>query len=279
MDTLKKELWELLRIFDHICREEHIDYWVDYGTLLGAVRHQGFIPWDDDIDVSMRYEDYLHFFEVCDKYFPPNVRAVNYDRRKDCITPFRGYLQNTSILLEDVLGDTIMAFIDIFFYTGVPENPYARRLDQMNLLWKSLRVTKTPLSEDKGNSIARTAKKAFNRLIIDHNNPRRTQRVMSSMKKKLTKARPCSESNLISLGYSSPSDYGPTVVRTSDVFPLGEVSFEGLTVMAPGNPDAYLRHLYGDYMQLPPEEERQGKHVLRILSTEGQNDKSPEACC
>ena len=54
MDTLKKELWELLRIFDHICREEHIDYWVDYGTLLGAVRHQGFIPWDDDIDVSMR---------------------------------------------------------------------------------------------------------------------------------------------------------------------------------------------------------------------------------
>ena len=180
MDTLKKELWELLRIFDHICREEHIDYWVDYGTLLGAVRHQGFIPWDDDIDVSMRYEDYLRFFEVCDKYFPPNVRAVNYDRRKDCITPFRGYLQNTSILLEDVLGDTIMAFIDIFFYTGVPENPYARRLDQMNLLWKSLRVTKTPLSEDKGNSIARTAKKAFNRLIIDHNNPRRTQRVMSS---------------------------------------------------------------------------------------------------
>ena len=57
MDTLKKELWELLRIFDPICREEHIDYWVDYGTLLGAVRHQGFIPWDDDIDVSMRYED------------------------------------------------------------------------------------------------------------------------------------------------------------------------------------------------------------------------------
>ena len=68
------------------------------------------------------------------------------------------------------------------------------------------------------------------------------------------------------------------MVRTSDVFPLSEVSFEGLTVMAPGNPDAYLRHLYGDYMQLPPEEERQGKHVLRILSTDGQNDKSPEAC-
>ena len=134
--------------------------------------------------------DYLRFFEVCDKYSPQRPSGQHYDRRKDCITPLRGYLQNTSILLEDVLGDTIMAFIDIFFYTGVPENPYARRLDQMNLLWKSLRVTKTPLSEDKGNSIARTAKKAFNRLIIDHNNPRRTQRVMSSMKKKLTKGAP-----------------------------------------------------------------------------------------
>lgn len=71
----------------------------------------------------MRYEDYLRFFEVCDKYFPPNVRAVNYDRRKDCITPFRGYLQNTSILLEDVLGDTIMAlsiFSSIPVYRKIP---------------------------------------------------------------------------------------------------------------------------------------------------------------
>ena len=71
MDTLKKELWELLRIFDHICREEHIDYWVDYGTLLGAVRHQGFIPWDDDIDVSMRYEDYLRFLRYATSISPP----------------------------------------------------------------------------------------------------------------------------------------------------------------------------------------------------------------
>ena len=269
MDTLKKELWELLRIFDHICREEHIEYWVDYGTLLGAVRHQGFIPWDDDIDVSMRYEDYLRFFEVCDRYFPPNVRAVNYDRSKDCITPFRGYLQNTSILLEDVLGDTIMAFIDIFFYTGVPENPYLRRLDQMNMLWKSLRVTKTPLSEDKGNPVSRTAKKVFNRLVIDHNNPKRTARVLKGMEKKRRNARPCDPDSLISLGYSSPSDYRSSVIRASDVFPLSEVTFEGLTVMAPHNPDAYLRNQYGDYMQLPPEEERQGKHVLRLLSADG----------
>lgn len=269
MDALKKELWELLRIFDHICREEHIEYWVDYGTLLGAVRHQGFIPWDDDIDVSMRYEDYLRFFEVCDRYFPPNVRAVNYDRSKDCITPFRGYLQNTSILLEDVLGDTIMAFIDIFFYTGVPENPYLRRLDQIDMLWKSLRVTKTPLSEDKGNPVSRTAKKAFNRLVIDHNNPKRTARVLKGMEKKRRNARPCGPDSLISPGYSSPNDYSSSVVRASDVFPLSEVTFEGLTVMAPHNPDAYLRNQYGDYMQLPPEEQRQGKHVLRLLSTDG----------
>ena len=257
MDALKKELWELLRIFDHICREEHIEYWVDYGTLLGAVRHQGFIPWDDDIDVSMRYEDYLRFFEVCDRYFPPNVRAVNYDRSKDCITPFRGYLQNTSILLEDVLGDTIMAFIDIFFYTGVPENPYLRRLDQIDMLWKSLRVTKTPLSEDKGNPVSRTAKKpsiVWSSITTIPNAPRGYSR---AWKKKRRNARPCGPDSLISPGYSSPNDYSSSVVRASDVFPLSEVTFEGLTVMAPHNPDAYLRNQYGDYMQLPPEEQRQ----------------------
>ena len=63
---------ELLRLFDNICKKHEIQYWLDYGTLLGAVRHKGFVPWDDDIDVAMLREDYNKFIEV----FPKEIEKL-----------------------------------------------------------------------------------------------------------------------------------------------------------------------------------------------------------
>ena len=74
----------LLKIFDKICQEYNLTYWVDAGTLLGAIRHKGFIPWDDDLDVIMPYEDYLKFLKLPATVFPDDVflQTENTDKER-----------------------------------------------------------------------------------------------------------------------------------------------------------------------------------------------------
>ncbi len=73
---------DMLIEFDVICKKHQLRYWLDSGTLLGAVRHQGFIPWDDDIDISMPIEDYHRFLAVAPAELSSNVFLQN--RNTDC---------------------------------------------------------------------------------------------------------------------------------------------------------------------------------------------------
>ena len=66
---IQKANAKFLKIFDEICKENNIEYWIDFGTLLGAIRHKGFIPWDDDVDVSMKRDDYEKFISLFKKGF------------------------------------------------------------------------------------------------------------------------------------------------------------------------------------------------------------------
>lgn len=78
-EQLKYVLVRMLRIFDYICKKYDIDYWLDYGTLLGAIRHKGFIPWDDDIDIGMLRPDYELFLEKGVKELPRDIFFQNSD--------------------------------------------------------------------------------------------------------------------------------------------------------------------------------------------------------
>ena len=69
----KLVMLKLLRVFDDICRKNNLKYWLDGGTLIGAIRHNGFIPWDDDIDVAMLSDDYEKFIEIAQQELPDDV--------------------------------------------------------------------------------------------------------------------------------------------------------------------------------------------------------------
>lgn len=90
---------EILRVFDSICKEHKLSYWAAWGTLLGAARHKGFIPWDDDIDIWMPADDYLTFREVCKTALPDNYYLQSHNNNIDNFIPWQriGRKDSTSL--------------------------------------------------------------------------------------------------------------------------------------------------------------------------------------
>jgi lipopolysaccharide cholinephosphotransferase len=98
--------YTMLRKIDKVCRENHIDYWLGFGTLLGAVRHDGFIPWDDDIDICMPIEHYKRFMEIANSELAPHFKIIG------------GDVSLLKVMLADNLYYTsqITPLVDVFAY-------------------------------------------------------------------------------------------------------------------------------------------------------------------
>ena len=104
----------LLKEFDYVCRENGLNYWLDYGTLLGAVRHKGFIPWDDDVDLGMLREDYTKVINVFNRSTRDSNLYAEYSRDK-----------NNSLIIKIHHKQCKCLFVDIF-----PFDLYGGKLDK-----------------------------------------------------------------------------------------------------------------------------------------------------
>ncbi len=235
-------LLALLKEFDHICKDNGITWWLDSGTLLGAVRHRGFIPWDDDLDVCILGKDYPKirkilkekcpepFFYDCSRkgktrLSPRFVDKSQIVRRTD---PRTGDVKeeplwiDTFVLREGSLG--IKKAIDPLYgkclrriYRGIEDGAVKRILAYIAFpaLWVVVRL-------------ALLSGKIFHKGNLLH-------------------------------------DYGVpfySVRRSSDIFPLGTIRFEDAEFPAPADPDRYLRLIYGDYTVVPDDKDRKAHDIL-----------------
>ena len=261
LERLHKVQLEILEDFIAVCNKYNLKYFGVYGTTLGAVRHQGFIPWDDDIDVGMLREDYDKFFEIfeqelSDKYA---LLTTEIDERYAC-TVTHVQKKGTKFISEasQELKCEQCIFMDIFPYDRVAD----RRLGQirqvlMTNFWAKLLFlagTAYPVIPLKGilGNMARFGCKVIHYFLKVFKVStkmlyRNYLRVATAYNKDESKEYVTFFENFGSI---------TNKMNKKEIFPLKKMKFEHLEINIPNHYHEYLCNTYGDYMQLPPEDKR-----------------------
>lgn len=229
-------LLEMLVCFDEICRRRSIRYWIGSGTLLGAVRHGGFIPWDDDIDLELMRDDYLRLLHI----LPEELQGTPYtlqtaDTDAGYFFPY-AKLRDTRSRLDETNGyDRIFEqrglYIDLFVMEKVPTGLHDLSCMTLGHIYK---IMKNP--EYNTQQLIRKTKALY----------RLNDRCIYPVLRAVARLFP---QEVIHYGLGIP--YRSTR-RMADLFPLSHLTFEGHSFPAPHNSDGYLRQVFGDYQQLPP---------------------------
>lgn len=221
---------EILSTFHEICEKRHLSYWLSDGTLLGAVRHGGFIPWDDDVDVMMLKKDYKKFLKYLKKDLPDNLCIQNRKHDRNFINNFTKLRDKNSHINElhpmTLRYNNHGLFIDIFPMqkTWKPLFKFAGKIHYRCYILSSQDEKRHKKSLFFSWILFNIIVPIFNFISLFVNE------------------------NKISHGYGS---YFFEEWDKEDIFPLSQIEFEGKTFSCPHNPDTYLRKQYGDYMKIP----------------------------
>lgn len=256
LNEIKKVTFEVLLYFDHFCKQNNIKYFLSNGTLLGAVKYKGFIPWDDDIDVFVPRKDYdrlIREFKDTDKYkLFTNSREPNYryPYAKLCDMTTRKEEVNINNGVELGLD------IDIFPLDFFPNNIEVAKKQVIKSKQLINKLNFAKLKFNHGKNIIRTIVK--NICILG-------TRCIGYQKyiNEINKLVEAGTDNIVMnyMGCAIWPVYGESEIIPAEVFASGiEVEFEGKMFWAPKEYDIYLRSLYGNYEKDPPIERQKTHH-------------------
>ncbi len=255
----------ILKIFDDICRRNRIDYFLLAGTLLGAIRHRGFIPWDDDVDVIMPREDYEKLVKVIKKELPEDLFWQ--DIHTDNFPHFRmlfGKIRDKNSQMEKNDNYHTGVFLDIFILEKLSPNPKVAKIQQKYLSFlchldllknkksfvQQIRIkkitSKNIIFKEALVLFARFFERFLNRFDIP--SWLRTRYYRKIRKK-----------NYVYSWYFGGKNIN---MKKEDIFPLKKVKFEDAKLNVPNNYEKFLRRFYGDYMTPPPKNLRKPGHII-----------------
>lgn len=255
-EEYKQIVIEILDRIDNICKKHRIGYSLAYGTLLGAIRHNGFIPWDDDADILMMREEYDKLREIINSG-DYGLKFIDYKSDSDTIYPFgkicdlRTHVQEQNFIHVKDYG----AFVDVFPLDYLPEDEtkrtaYCRKYRRMELI--ITHATRTGFV--KSNSIIENIKKTLAFHMCHFIN---YQKMIKRM-----------QDAFISNNKHPTSIVGVPWCRGGISFPVEYFTnlqthlFEGREFLIPVKYDNILKTQYGDYMKLPPEKDQVNPHNL-----------------
>lgn len=247
-----------------ICEKNDIAYFITAGTLLGAVRHGGFIPWDDDMDFGMLRSDYEKFAECCENDLDSRFYLQNWEKDEDYPFSFSKIrLKGTHFVeaFSESVGECDGIFVDIFPFDSVPEEDFKRKIQgKRYYFYKRLLWIKKGMGKNmkNGNSFQKIKYYIFLFLSIFFNYEHAKRRFISIQKKYNV----LNDSSLVVADGSY--SYEKESIPRKWVEDLELISFEDTSFFSYKAKEEYLKHFYGDYMKLPPVEKRNRHELVRV---------------
>lgn len=251
---LQMRMLKIMEAIDQTCREHNLTYGIFAGSLLGAVRHKGFIPWDDDMDILMPRPDYELFIQHSKEWLPEPYEFVCAENDPNYNLPFGKCQDASTTLIERVhLSYLGGIYVDVFPLDAVPSNKIVRTIHfaRYGLLRQALYwIHRDPYRHGHGPS-------CWIPLLV------RKLTTMESLQKKIRKL-------LNKYDYESAELVADYTDGLKGVMPksvegvYAPYEFEGKTLMGVENYQYYLQQMYGDYMKLP-DGDHQKQHNFHIL--------------
>ncbi|WP_080796987.1 LicD family protein [Arabiibacter massiliensis] len=280
LEETKSLQLDILLAFDEFCKKNELSYWLIYGTLLGAVRHEGFIPWDDDIDVVMPYGDYRRFIDIVNEMGTGGMMTQRYrvaDYFIDSPIPYHQIFTKiydtrtiaTKSTLSRSLGFKEGIFIDVFALKGVPEDAETWKAQQEQLQYLADKVFyATESLANIGINHPRTLLKHATAKAASLRKPYREWiAAFKELESGLPDPHPSRKT--VEAASSCYSMYAKGFVYpAAEWLPTLRVPFEGHDLPVPHCYDALLRTNYGNYMELPPEDKRKPSHTQDFIFCE-----------
>lgn len=267
MDSLRKCQLLQLKIAEEIvriCEANNITYFLIAGTLLGAIRHQGFIPWDDDMDIGMKREDYEHFITAAKKQLGEDFFLQTWDNEVEYGSPFAKVRLNDTLFVERNSAQANIhkgIYVDVFPFDNIPDNPAQARMQKIittyykHLLLNKCRYNYVDPHNRKNTEIAKVLRLISRFYSFNY--------IHRHYLKAMTKYNDIKTEKVIAFG--GASTYEKETLRRNWVDELSQQEFENRYFFCPKDYDAYLTHFYGDYMTPPPEKDRyQGHGIVKV---------------
>ncbi len=254
----------IAREIKRICDENNIKYFIIAGTLLGAVRHGGFIPWDDDMDIGMLREDYEKFLKIAKKDLGDDFFLQTPETDKSYGLNFAKVLLKGTMLMEESTASNNAKkgiFVDIFPFDVAPESEADRENhNKKTYFYRRLLLAK------RNYNIA--GKKEYVKRIVyfilkimsvffSHDG------LVKKLDSEITRYNNQKTEDIVNIG--GAYGYKKETIKANWVRETVEIPFEDMTISAPIDYIKYLETFYGDYMTPPPEDKRYNRHSVREI--------------
>ncbi len=272
LQKLQKIDLDIAKKFADICDRNGLVYYMLGGTMLGSIRHGGFIPWDDDMDFAMFRDDYEKFLKIAPKELPSNMRVEDFRTTPDCQHyAFRIVDTETRVIESRIENDSseTYASIDIFPIDGTPNNSILRRLYFLRVLFHramlSMCYRDSIDKKRKRNAAEKFLISVLNKFPISnfttgHKQMEKIDEIMRNQKVSGSKY----IGNIMG-AYRTKEVVPAKFYGTGKMYPFEDTEFRGLSLY-----DEYLKWQYGDYMKLPSKEDRERKVHYKIKELHGE---------